>query len=100
MRLLHAGDFGDREGSAGSESRSHSRSNPRSDFRKPVPLHGLSADFRSGRSRGAQNSGAKEFGSVNGTARTRTVGEEGAWRMKKIRGRHPLALSKPTATSS
>src|SRR2546429_980820 len=71
------------------------RSDPRSDFRKSVPVHRLSSDFRGRRSRGAQNRGSKEICNADSRVMAGTSTEEGACRMKGIRERPPLKVQKP-----
>ena len=61
MRILHAGNFGDGESFAGSKSAPHERSNPRGHLRQLVPLHGLSSDFRSRRSRNIKDCGTERL---------------------------------------
>src|SRR3990172_4479619 len=52
MRLLHLGLPDDRQGAAGPRARSRPRAHQGGAVRQPVPLHGLSADFRVGRGGG------------------------------------------------
>src|SRR5713226_1232898 len=100
MRLLHASDSGNGEGPAGSEPSPQPRSNSRSDLRQLVPVHGLPADFRSRRSRDAQNRGPKEIRSADFRMMAGTSTQEGAWRKKRIREKYPLTLQRPTEMNS
>src|SRR6266700_1898439 len=93
MRLLHTGHSGDRQGLAGSQSAPHAGPNPGSNLRQPVPLYRVSSDFRSRRSRDAQDRGPEPFCDVVGAA-TVERGAGGRMANEKDSGMKPVGARK------